>query len=601
MALTRDVIVQFITKLNDKGIKNATKSTQKYEGALGRVSKIGIAAYAALSAAAIKFGEMSVKNALADEKAQRILALSLKNSAGASQGVIDAADAQIDKIQRLTGVSDDQLRPALSRIVRSTSEVSSAFDMLNLAIEISKGVQKDLGAVSVALSKAVDGNFTALTRLGVGIDKDLLATKDFNKIFGELRRNFAGFAAAEADEVEGKLARLKVAADEASEILGESLINAILAIGSSAGSIEETTENFDKLARSIADTVTGIGQFISFFTNFDAKLGSFGKTFEEYVKSSSILGAILRVLREEGEQTRIELELTASAMRQVTSARNAEMQATLDQKKALADFVKGLKAEEAKQKAAAKAAADRAKQEKIAALEKAKSDRDSFLRQQLAKQFDTDKISLQVALTRQLSEEDKKRVNALIALQEDDVTKQMNALAEMNDLYTKHYTERIANIAKVAAANKAEIDAQREAILNLPKFPMATGNEINRTKGFLQPANPQESIVSRGAMDQFPGLDLGLGNLDYLKPRTTPDPFITKGLQDFFAQDLGGSGMAPSLADMSSGYEGSGVPNVTVNVAGSLLTEGDLGFYISNLIGNLNRQGNTVTLANLGR
>jgi hypothetical protein len=59
--------------------------------------------------------------------------------------------------------------------------------------------------------------------------------------------------------------------------------------------------------------------------------------------------------------------------------------------------------------------------------------------------------------------------------------------------------------------------------------------------------------------------------------------------------------MAPSLADMSSGYEGSGVPNVTVNVAGSLLTEGDLGFYISNLIGNLNRQGNTVTLTNLGR
>ena len=269
MALTRDVIVQFITKLNDKGIKNATKSTQKYEGALGRVSKIGIAAYAALSAAAIKFGEMSVKNALADEKAQRILALSLKNSAGASQGVIDAADAQIDKIQRLTGVSDDQLRPALTRIARSTGEVSSAFDMLNLAIDISKGTQKDLGAVSVALSKAVDGNFIALQRLGVGLDKDLLATKDFNKIFGELRRNFAGFAAAEADTVEGKLARLKVAADEASEVIGASLVNAIISIGSSSGSIEETTKNFDELAQSIADTVTGLGKFISFFTNFN--------------------------------------------------------------------------------------------------------------------------------------------------------------------------------------------------------------------------------------------------------------------------------------------------------------------------------------------
>ena len=584
MAMTRDVIVQFITKLNDKGIKNATKSTQKYEGALGKVSKIGIAAYAALSAAAIKFGEMSVKNALADEKAQRILALSLKNSAGASQGVTDAADAQIDKIQRLTGVSDDSLRPALSRIVRSTGEVSTAFDMLNLGIDISKGLQKDLGAVTVALSKAVDGNFNALTKLGVGIDKDILATKDFNKIFGELRRNFAGFAAAEADTVEGKMARLKVAADEASEVIGESLVNAIIAIGSSSGSIAETTKKFDALALSIADTITGLGNIIAFFTKFSDNIKIFGKQYDFFdLQMIPIVGAYIKAIMKSGEASRIAADIQLSSIRQVTSARNAEMQADVDRKKALADFVKGLKAEEAKQRAAAKAAADRAKQEKIAALEKAKSDRDAFLRQQLAAQFDTDKISLQVALTRKLSEEDKTRVNALIALQEDDVTKQMNSLAEMNDLYAKHYGMRLAAISKIKEANEQASAADR---------PFG---------GFLTPRNPQDSVASRGAMDQFPGLDLGLGNLDYLKPPTTPDPFITQGLKDFFAQDLGGSGMAPSLADMSSGYEGSGVPNVTVNVAGSLLTEGDLGFYISNLIGNLNRQGNTVTLTNLGR
>jgi hypothetical protein len=197
---------------------------------------------------------------LADEKAQRILALSLKNSAGASQGVIDSADAQIDKIQRLTGVSDDQLRPALSRIARSTGEVSSAFDMLNLAIDISKGTQKDLGAVSVALSKAVDGNFIALQRLGVGLDKDLVATKDFNKIFGELRRTFAGFAAAEADTVEGKLARLKVAADEASEVIGGALIEAFTKFASSEGGIEGATKKMDGFAAELSNIITGIGE-----------------------------------------------------------------------------------------------------------------------------------------------------------------------------------------------------------------------------------------------------------------------------------------------------------------------------------------------------
>jgi hypothetical protein len=293
-----------------------------------------------------------------------------------------------------------------------------------------------------------------------------------------------------------------------------------------------------------------------------------------------ILGAYIRALSNLGKAAEMAASIQLSNMRQVTSARNAEMQAEVDRKKALEDFIKGLKAEEAKQRAAAKAAADRAKQEKLSALAKAKSDRDAFLRQQLAKQFDTDAISLQVALTRKLSEEDKTRVNALIALQEDDVTKQMNALAAMNDLYTKHYSMRLAEIGKIKIANEQASAADRPP------------------GGFLQPRNPQESIVPRGAMDIFPGLDLTNPNaLDYLRPPTTPDAFITN--PDFFAGLNPGS--SPSLADMGSGYEGSGVPNVTVNIGGSLLTEGDLGFYLTNLIGNLNRQGNTVTLANLGR
>jgi hypothetical protein len=586
MAITRDVIVQFITKLNDKGIKSATKSTERFGGVLGKVSRAGIAGYAALSAASIKFAQVSIKNAIADEKGQRILALSLENSANASQAMVSAAESQIDQMQRLSGVADDQLRPALARITRSTGEISSAFDLLDISLNISKATQKDLSAVAAAVSRAVDGNFVSLQRLGVGLDKDILATKDFNKIFGELRKNFAGFAAAEADTVEGKLARIKIAADEAGEVIGQSLVTAILKIGSSAGSIEEATDNFDRLARSIGDVILGIGQFISFFTTFDAKLGSFGKTFDEYVKSSSILGAILRVLREEGEQTRIELELTASAMRQVTSARNAEMQALVDQKKALADFVKGLKAEEAKQRAAAKAAADRAKQEKLAALQKAKNQRDEFLRKQLESQFDTEKIGLQVALTRKLSQEDKARVTALIALQEDDVTKQMNALEQLNNLYSKHYAQRIEGLGKVTAATKEANEAAFAGFIT----PIPTGTSVADSS--TRPTPSMASIPS----------DLSY-IADFSKAITsmTPEQFDKFN----FGMGAGNLGATESLASFdyaSEGMMGGNVTNVEVTVEGSVLTDGaDLGRYFAGLISDLNRQGNPVTLGNLGR
>ena len=552
MALTRDVVVQFITKLNDKGIKSATKSTEKFGGVLGAISKTGIAAYAALSAASIKFAQVSIKNALADEKAQRILSLSLKNSAGASEAVVTAAESQIDKMQRLTGVSDDQLRPALSRIVRSTGEVTTAFDLLDISVNIAKATQKDLGSVANAVSKAVDGNFVSLQKLGVGLDKDILATKDFNKIFGELRRNFAGFAAAEADTVEGKIARLKVAADEASEVIGGALIEAFTKFASSEGGIEGATKKMDGFAAELSKIITGIGELGEKINKFISQgNGLLSKQTDIYAyELIPIIGAYIRALRDSGEASQIATSIELNNLRQVTSARNAEMQAEVDRKKALDDFLKGLKLEEARQRAAAKAAADRAKQEKITALAKAKSDRDAFLRAQLTKQFDTDAISLQVALTRQLSEEDKKRVNALIALQEDDVQKQMDALAELNGLYTKYYDDRIANIGKVAAANKAEIDAQREAILNKPTPPSAPSGIDSAGEDFKPympptPATPSAANFGQGVLSveeaarQFemnlPNFGLPTSNTQQMGTINQSDIYLPKSILKYFS------------------------------------------------------------------
>lgn len=589
MALTRDVVVQFITKLNDKGIKSATKSTEKFGGVLGAISKTGIAAYAALSAASIKFAQVSVKNALADEKAQRILALSLKNSAGASEAVVTAADAQIDKIQRLTGVSDDLLRPALSRIARSTGEVTTAFDLLDISVNIAKATQKDLGSVANAVSKAVDGNFVSLQKLGVGLDKDILATKDFNKIFGELRRNFAGFAAAEADTVEGKIARLKVAADEASEVIGGALIQAFTKFASSEGGIEGATKKMDGFAAELSKIITGIGEFGGLINKSTAKANKlFGIQIDLFqYELIPILGSYIRALSKAGEASQTAASIQLSNLRQVTSARNAEMQAEVDRKKALDDFVKGLKAEEAKQRAAAKAAADRAKQEKLAALEKAKSQRDEFLRKQLESQFDTDKINLQVALSRKLSDEDKTRVKALIALQEDDVTKQMNALEELNNLYSAHYAKRIEGLGKVTAATK-EANAAAFA-------------------GFLTP-RPTGTSVADDPTRQIPTIAEIPNDLSYIADfskalmNMTPEQFDKFN----FGMGAGNLGATESLAAFDYAAEGftggSSAPNVYVTVEGSVLTQGqDLGFYIANLIGDLNRQGNPVTLGNLGR
>jgi hypothetical protein len=72
----------------------------------------------------------------------------------------------------------------------------------------------------------------------------------------------------------------------------------------------------------------------------------------------------------------------------------------------------------------------------------------------------------------------------------------------------------------------------------------------------------------------------------------------------FMPGDAGFSGLAAPSSMGGFDYLGvgaSGGTTINLNVAGSVLTEQDLGFYLSNLIGNQNRQGNPVTLDLLGR
>ena len=130
----------------------------------------------------------------------------------------------ITKTALATGVTDDELRPALSRLVRSTKDTEEAQKLLSLALDISSATGKPLEAIANSLGKAYDGNTNALGKLGLGIDQSILKTKDFNKVYESLRGSFAGFAAQEANTFQGRLDRLNVAFDEAKETVGFALL-----------------------------------------------------------------------------------------------------------------------------------------------------------------------------------------------------------------------------------------------------------------------------------------------------------------------------------------------------------------------------------------
>jgi hypothetical protein len=216
-----------VDQLN-KSLKAANNDVENSSSKIGDFGKKAGLAFAAAGAAAgayaIKIGIDGVKAALEDEKAQRILALTLENTTKATVGQIEAVEKYITKTSLAVGVTDDQLRPAFSRLVRSTKDVEEAQKLLNLALDISSATGKPLEAISNSLGKAYDGNTNALGKLGLGIDQNILKTKDFNLVYETLRSSFKGFAEGEAQTFQGRLDRLKVAFDETKETIGFALL-----------------------------------------------------------------------------------------------------------------------------------------------------------------------------------------------------------------------------------------------------------------------------------------------------------------------------------------------------------------------------------------
>jgi hypothetical protein len=260
-------------------LKTGEKAADDYTKTLGDFGKKAVAAFAVVGAAATAFAVQSIKNALADESAQRKLAETLQASTSATEAQISAVGDWIDKTSIAIGVTDDELRPAFSRLVRSTNDVQKAQELVNLALDISVATGKPLEAVANALGKAYDGNATSLGRLGLGLDSTILKGGDTDAIFQTLTATFGNFAENEALSTEAQFRRVGIAVDEAKESIGAALLPVVEQLATFL--IETVVPNMNTFIASL----TGTGSLAE--ATEDGTLGAFefGKMVEKVIKT----------------------------------------------------------------------------------------------------------------------------------------------------------------------------------------------------------------------------------------------------------------------------------------------------------------------------
>jgi hypothetical protein len=272
MAGSRTLKLSILADVDDLR-KKLDQSSTEVQTFGDKVSKFGKLAGAAFLAAGVAAGAYAsklaidgVKAAIEDEAAQVKLAGALERATGATEDQIKATEDQILKLSLATGVSDDKLRPSLSRLAVATGSVTKAQDLLSTALDISAQTGKPLETVSNALGKAYEGNTAALGKLGIGLSSAELKTMSFEDVQGRLTDLFGGAAAANAETYQGRIERLKVAFDEGKEAIGARLLPIIE----------------DLVNLIVNKVIPNLGKFAEFFKPITDAISRNKETFQDF-------------------------------------------------------------------------------------------------------------------------------------------------------------------------------------------------------------------------------------------------------------------------------------------------------------------------------
>ena len=229
MAITIPIISEF----DGAGIQRAVAEFKQLEGAGKKaqfaIKKAAVPAGLALAGLAVALGD-ATKGAIEDDAAQQLLAATITKNTGATEAQIKANEDWISTQGKLLGVTDDDLRPALSRLVTQTHDVAKAQELAALAMDISAATGKPLATVTEALAKAAGGSTTALGKLSPELKDMMKNGLDAEGAMSVLTDTFGGAAQTAADTAQGQFKRLSVSLAETKESIGAALLPAIEAV-----------------------------------------------------------------------------------------------------------------------------------------------------------------------------------------------------------------------------------------------------------------------------------------------------------------------------------------------------------------------------------
>jgi hypothetical protein len=504
-----DILAEFTGK---KAFKQAESATAGLEKGVKRLGKQIAGVFAAQKI--LQYSKASIKAFAADEKASKSLEIALRNTGNSFETM--NVEGFIAKLQRTTGVLDDELRPAFQTLVTATGDVKTSQDALSLALDISAGTGKDLQTVSMALAKGYSGQTTALSKLGAGIDKATLKSGDMGKITDELTSKFSGQALARTKTYSGQIDLLNVSLNNAKETIGKGLLDSFSMLAGSGG-LTGTTGAIEKMAKFIADVVKNVAFMIKQFEAFKPVIIAIGAALLiAFAPVTAAILAVVGLLALGGKylkKQQFKNGIVPGGMGKVSMTGGSNQNIVKDNT--------AIKTHTTLQKIDNGVIKDKIQ---MTAGEKALAE--------LKKIFDLQGIELQAALNNSISDEEKARIKGLIALNNSDGALAIQALAALN----------------AAAATNKMTAAMEASLAQWGMFQSMIGAAF------------QNNAIINSSAPVYQGLDTS-------QPYTVnPNPSMRYAPGDI-----------PGVTGQQGfNFSGAGTPTINISVAGSVTTERDL-------------------------
>jgi hypothetical protein len=388
-------------------------------------------------------------------------------------------------------------------------------------------------------------------------------------------QKYTGSAEAATLTLDGQIKSFKISAGEATETLGQGMLTAYAIISGGKPLIKDLGTDLEVAAKQFSNIFVGIAAATKkeglgvYFSGLEAFLQGFvGETSQ------------LRDFERMGIKALSTERLTANEREDRVKASKKIL--TFDQ--IIADIQKKILATEkltTKEKTAQQA------------LDKKKSE--------LSAMFDLDRINLQVALSRKLSAEDETRVKILQKLKEgteaavNEAQRYADVLKVIED--GKITSEDIEELAKKWGMSTTAVDLYIRKLFDANSELRKMLELLNQKPTVITPTIATQKYpesFNRDLIDAF-GLFSGISVAGLNNMPQLADGGVVNKPTIAMIGEAGAEAVVP--LDRMGGFG----TTVNVNVAGSVISEGELQSVIQDALYNLNRSGAVTQLANLGR